>query len=293
VRGVLAAVFLAILVIAVPVARSGPTSRHDGTSCQRRRRRVARPRITPAQRRQIRRWHTRATPREIDVWLRATPPPLVFRPLSGPHRFELTPDTDAGGFDDADMALASEALASREDGSMHAIHPRLVELTYAAVRHFRAPYAFVISGYRGGRASSRHAQGRALDFVLPGVTDRRLAAWLRTLGFVGVGIYPTSGFVHLDVRGRSYFWSDASGPDQRNRERRILPALGPRYDRAARARGVLPTEELAEAVEVEEESPEIPAADPDAGVASEITTPLDATAPDAGMPAALVDAATP
>ena len=34
----------------------------------------------------------------------------------------------------------------------------------------------------------------------------------QVLGFVGVGVYPVSGFVHLDVRERSYFWVDTSGP---------------------------------------------------------------------------------
>ena len=45
------------------------------------------------------------------------------------------------------------------------------------------------------------------------------------VGFVGVGIYPTSQFVHVDVRPRSYFWIDNSGPGKRNRERGILPEL--------------------------------------------------------------------
>jgi hypothetical protein len=274
VRGVATAAILMVLAIAVPLApevRVG--AQRADTSCQRRRRRVARPRVTAAQRSQIRRWHTRATRHAIDAWLRAAPPPLVLRPLTGPARFELTPEMDAGGFDAADMALAEQALAYRDDGSTHEIHPRLMELAYAAARHFRAPYAFVISGYRSGRPSSRHAQGRAMDFVLPGVTDRRLAAWLRTQGFVGVGIYPTSGFVHLDVRGRSYFWSDSSGPDQRGRERQILRSLGPRYDRAARGRGVEPLADVVDAVESEEEV-----------IAAEPEPAADAAAPDAGAP---------
>lgn len=177
-----------------------------------------------------------------------TPPPLVLRPVGAPTPFTLTPiDATAGSFDDAALAIARDALAYRVDGSTHDIHPRLLALVYAAVRHFRVPYVHVISGYRSGNPSSRHGQGRAIDLVLPGVTDTRLAAWLRPQGFVGVGIYPTSGFVHLDVRARSYFWRDASGPSERNRERPILRALGPRYDRAARARGVEPIPDLAEA----------------------------------------------
>lgn len=236
-----------------------------------------RPRLTPAQRRQIQRWHRRATAAQVRTWSRLAPPPLVFLPLGGAPRVTLVPDGDEGGFDADDLALAQQALATR-DGVTREIHPRLVELVYRAVRQFRAPYVHVVSGYRDGRASSRHAQGRALDFVLPGVSDRRLAAWLRPQGFVGVGIYPTSGFVHLDVRARSYFWSDASGPGQRNRERRMLASASSRYDAAARRRGIEPTPDLEVSGEDGSEESEVagdaasdatsapaPAAEPDGG----------------------------
>ncbi len=76
-----------------------------------------------------------------------------------------------------------------------------------------------------------------MDFIVPGARDEDVAAFARTLGFVGVGIYPVSGFVHLDVRDRSYFWSDSSGPGRRNRERGILGDLARSSDRAATARG--------------------------------------------------------
>lgn len=209
------------------------------------RRRVA-PRITAAQRRQIRRWHVRAPRAEIQVWSRRDPQPIVFRPIASRDRFELVPGPD-GTFDAEALDRAELAFAYREDGSHRPVHPRLLQLVHRAVRHFHAPYVYVISGYRSGNPRSRHAQGRAIDLVLPGVPDRRLAAYLRPQGYVGVGIYPTSGFVHLDVRARSYFWSDASGPGQRNRERRILRTLGPRFDRIAHNLGAEPVPDIEDA----------------------------------------------
>jgi hypothetical protein len=161
------------------------------------------------------------------------------------------PVSPRGGFDEGSLALAQRAFASREDGAEHPVHPRLLDLVYRAVRHFRVPYVTVVSGYRSGNPRSRHGQGRAIDLALPGVADRRLAAFLRPQGFVGVGIYPTSGFVHLDVRARSYFWSDVSGPGQRNRERPILRNLARRFDRIARALGAEPTVDHPDAPEVE------------------------------------------
>jgi len=152
----------------------------------------------------------------------------------------------------------------------------LVSLVYGAVRHFRVPYVNVVSGYRSGNPTSRHGQGRAIDFVLPGIADVRLAAWLRLQGFVGVGIYPTSGFVHLDVRARSYYWRDVSGPRERNHERPILRALASRHDREARARGAEPVPDLPRAssgdaesdveVEIQLESDRDPTDAPDGGV---------------------------
>ncbi len=237
----LLALCLSLLMFASAVVFTAPSEADRGASCQRtRRRRARRPRLTAAQRRAIRRRHERAPRSVVTAWLAHDPPPLVLRPVRG-EVATLTPGSDEGGFDAVALAAAARALAHHEDGSEHPIEPRLLELVYRAARHFRAPYVIVISGYRPGRASSRHAHGRAIDFVLPGVADRRLAAWARRLGFVGVGIYPVSGFVHLDVRERSYFWSDASGPSESNRERPILRSAWARADRDARRAGIEPT----------------------------------------------------
>ena len=65
-----------------------------------------------------------------------------------------------------------------------------------------------------------HAHGVAIDFKLVGTSARALAAYLRTLPRVGVGIYthPQTQFVHLDVRETSWHWVDASPPGRTWRE---------------------------------------------------------------------------
>lgn len=260
-------------------------------SCQRTRtrRRPRRPRLSAAQRRAIRRRHERAPRSVVAAWLRHDPPPLVLRPVRG-EVGSLTPASSEGGFDTVALAAAARALAHHEDGSEHPIEPRLIELVYQAARHFRAPYVIVISGYRPGRASSRHAHGRAIDLVLPGVPDRRLASWARRLGYVGVGIYPVSGFVHLDVRERSYFWSDASGPGEPHRERAILRTTWARADRDARRAGFEPTsdEPIRVAREAERQRLTAAGADPDAELEGEGALPealiVGSTDPDEGAP---------
>jgi uncharacterized protein YcbK (DUF882 family) len=243
-------------------ARRARRARARGGRARQRGNRSRRPRLTAAQRRQIVRWHARPSSSVLRAWQRLDPRPLVLMPLRGHERMILSPESAAGGFDTEDLELAQRALATR-DGASHPIHPRLIELLYRAVRRFEAPYVYVISGYRAGRATSRHTQGRAIDFVLPGVSDRRLASYVRGLGFVGVGIYPVSGFVHLDVRSRSYFWSDSSGPDQPSRERAILGSQVARYDAAARRRG---EESIAEVVTGGDDGAELEAAELEAQI---------------------------
>ena len=73
-----------------------------------------------------------------------------------------------------------------------------------------------------------------------GASDQDVARFAREVGFVGVGIYPAGSFVHVDVRERSYFWIDRSGPGHRSRERGILTEFAQRSDAAAFARGERP-----------------------------------------------------
>ena len=183
-------------------------------------------------------WHRAASPRATKGWVALDPMPLVLARAGSRERVSLTPMT-GGAFDPSAIELARTAFADRRSGQARDVHPRLIELLYRAVRHFEVPYARIVSGYRPARASSRHTQGRALDFVLPGVADRTLAAFLRQQGFVGVGLYPVSGFVHLDVRARSYFWIDRSGPGQAERGRAIMRPQAARADARARTRGEL------------------------------------------------------
>lgn len=90
-----------------------------------------------------------------------------------------------------------------------------------------------MSAYRkpGRRREGLHATGKAIDFKLPGVAPAALAAYLRTLARVGVGVYthPKTSYVHLDDREHSFYWLDASPPGRSWRERSIAdPSLAKR-----------------------------------------------------------------
>ncbi len=105
------------------------------------------------------------------------------------------------------------------------IDRRLLQLVYRAAYHFSSDKVEVVSAYRKAihKREGMHAQGRAMDFRLSGVKALILAAYLRTIPRVGVGIYthPKTQFVHLDVRDQSFHWLDASPPRRHWREMNI------------------------------------------------------------------------
>jgi hypothetical protein len=182
----------------------------------------------------VKKWHEPTSKPLVDA---AGRPKLVLSSINGLGRVELTPLTDIGGFSPLDLDRASFIMRA-SDGAEHPIHPRLLDVAYALQRHFGAGEVRFLSGFRTPkRLGSNHGYGRAIDLVIPGATDEDVAVFARAKGFVGVGIYPTSGFVHLDVRDRSFFWVDRSGPGKPNKTVGILHGEAAASDVTARKTG--------------------------------------------------------
>jgi uncharacterized protein YcbK (DUF882 family) len=116
---------------------------------------------------------------------------------------------------DPAAAEAFSRIAADSNG-FAPLHPRLIQLVVKAAHHFHSRTVVIVSGYRQKRAgkSDHHTAGEAVDFKLPGIDYRQLAAHLNSYPLAGVGIYTNSKthYVHLDVRERSYHWLDASPP---------------------------------------------------------------------------------
>jgi hypothetical protein len=100
----------------------------------------------------------------------------------------------------------------------------LIELLAHVSDHFGGRTIHLISGFRspGGytRETSRHVSGHAVDIRVEGVPNSVLRDYVRTFGRVGVGFYPRSRFVHLDVRDRDAYWVDWSRPGEAPRYQR-------------------------------------------------------------------------
>lgn len=187
-------------------------------------------------------WHT-APPGKTAPTDESGKPVLVLQGLNIPDRVELTAASARGGFSAEDLDRAAHVMRDPSTGNEHPIDPRLLDTIYRLEVHFHAPEIRIISGYRTPRShgtASNHGKGRAMDLVVPGASDEEVAKLAREQGFSGVGVYPVSGFVHVDVRERSYFWVDTSGPGKRSRIRGVLADLAQRSDAQAAARGERP-----------------------------------------------------
>jgi uncharacterized protein YcbK (DUF882 family) len=169
-------------------------------------------------------------------------PYLTLEVLNTNERIEIEPQADTGRFAASDLDRLAHAMRDTRRGNEHPIDPRLADLVYDLQVHFRANALRVISGYRTPSAGghSNHGRGRAMDLIVPGVADADVAKYARAKGFTGVGVYPSSGFVHVDVRPSSYYWIDSSGPGQKNCERGTLGNEARTNDSSALAHGRKP-----------------------------------------------------
>jgi uncharacterized protein YcbK (DUF882 family) len=144
---------------------------------------------------------------------------------------------------DAMAALSHHVRCFRTDKE-RPIHPRLAEIVARATEAFGRDNVDVVSGFRArpfGAPHSKHFVGRAMDFRLPNVPSRKVAAWVwKNFRGVGVGYYPKQNFVHVDVREMDVRWVDTSLHGEsaharyfaRTASEQVLPAAAPRlaYD---------------------------------------------------------------
>jgi LysM repeat protein len=93
---------------------------------------------------------------------------------------------------------------------------RLVRMLVDVSDHFGGRPLRIVSGYRTTSyvKDSRHKQNRAVDFSVPGVPNEVVRDYARRFAKVGVGYYPNSSFVHLDVREYAAYWVDYARPGE-------------------------------------------------------------------------------
>jgi uncharacterized protein YcbK (DUF882 family) len=116
----------------------------------------------------------------------------------------------------ASGAVESISKLFAATGSRPRVDPRLIALLADVSEHFGGRPLRVVSGWRDHSyfEDSRHKHSQAVDFSIPGVTNTVLRDYVRRFRNCGVGFYPNSSFVHLDVRETSAYWVDYAGPGE-------------------------------------------------------------------------------
>ncbi len=125
-----------------------------------------------------------------------------------------------GAYQPGGLAAVNHVLRDHRNNEVHRIEPGLLDLLSAVSALLETTPRFqVISGYRSPATNamlheqshqvasgSLHMQGMAIDIRVPGQGLDRLRGAAETLNIGGVGYYPTSQFVHIDV-GPVRTWS--------------------------------------------------------------------------------------
>lgn len=146
------------------------------------------------------------------------------------HREEIKVNIydEAGEMNPEAMAQLDHVFRCRRSGEERAVDPRLYEILSIIYDEFGQKRIELVSGFRNQpNEGSRHYHASAMDIKIPGVSVNELYEFASSLdmGGMGIGKYPTSGFVHVDWRApgeKSYRWTDYSGPDddERGKKRR-------------------------------------------------------------------------
>jgi len=127
----------------------------------------------------------------------------------------------AGKPDPKARARLARFLRDRDNDQAKRPHTRLLRVLAYLADHFNGRTIVIVSAYRsdkngknGKNGSSRHATGEALDIRVEGVPNEVLRDYCLTLTKVGVGYYPRSSFVHVDIRSKAVYWVDWSRPGE-------------------------------------------------------------------------------
>jgi LysM repeat protein len=106
-------------------------------------------------------------------------------------------------------------------GSRPRVDARLIALLADVSEHFGGRPMRIVSGWRDHSyfEDSRHKHSQAVDFSIEGVPNTVLRDYVRRYRNCGVGYYPNSSFVHLDVRESAAYWVDYAGPGEAPRSK--------------------------------------------------------------------------
>jgi len=102
-------------------------------------------------------------------------------------------------------------MRCQHTGAETPIDPRLIDLLYRISARTQQKI-LLVSGFRAPMYSmaklSYHTRGMAADIRIPGMTPLMARDLAESMGVKGLGYYPVSGFIHVDVRDERMRWID-------------------------------------------------------------------------------------
>ena len=120
-------------------------------------------------------------------------------------------DLASGEVEASSYRALRHLMRCQRTGAETPMDPRLIELLYRITQRTHQKIELV-SGFRAPMFSlatlSYHTRGMAADIRVPGMTPLMVRDLARAMGVKGIGYYPVSGFVHVDVRDQRQEWTD-------------------------------------------------------------------------------------
>ncbi|HEV3032365.1 MAG TPA: DUF882 domain-containing protein [Polyangia bacterium] len=136
---------------------------------------------------------------------------FVVRSVNTGEELEVRLDLASGEVEATSYRALRHLMRCQRTGAETPMDPRLIELLYRIATRTRQKIELV-SGFRAPMFSlatlSYHTRGMAADIRVPGMTPLMVRDLARAMGVKGIGYYPVSQFVHVDVRDEHQEWTD-------------------------------------------------------------------------------------
>ena len=136
---------------------------------------------------------------------------FVLRSVNTGEEVEVRLDLASGEVEPQSYRALRHLMRCLRTGAETPMDPRLIELLYRLAQRTHQKLE-IVSGFRAPMFSlatlSYHTRGMAADLRVPGMTPLMVRDLARSMGVKGIGYYPVSQFVHVDVRDEPQEWTD-------------------------------------------------------------------------------------
>ncbi|HMF43494.1 MAG TPA: DUF882 domain-containing protein [Polyangia bacterium] len=136
---------------------------------------------------------------------------FVLQSVNTGEEVEISLNLDTGEVDPVGYTRLRHIMRCQRTTAETPIDPRLIDLLYRIAQRTHQKLQLV-SGFRAPMFSlaalSYHTRGMAADIRIPGMTPLMARDLAESMGVHGLGYYPVSGFIHVDVRDDFTRWTD-------------------------------------------------------------------------------------